>query len=363
MPRVPAEQLRAWKGAHPLLPNTELTLEVGSWKGRVTSVRVLAPWVKLPADTGSQPNLFGDAFLYGLFILLLFALLLARRNWRLERSDRKGALRIAATYFLINGIAWIGRVHAVAESGLLVILFQQIGQLLLGAALLWVLYVALEPDLRARWPHSIVTWNRLLAGRWKDAQVAAHILVGAAVGVLFWVGAELTEYWFGPHDLSSEAGLNLTLGTRHWVAVHANTLGTLPIVGFAIFILVFAIRLLVKRNLLAAILAAAVGVFFNFDGDPSRLDHWQLQVPVFFAMFAVLIFVLLRLGLVAFFAAIFFLNSGGQIIVGADWTTWYAPYGLATLALLLGIALFAFWRSLGSRELLGLNAAEPAPVR
>ena len=31
----------------------------------------------------------------------------------------------------------------------------------------------------------------------------------------------------------------------------------------------------------------------------------------------------------------------------------FAPAGLATLVLLLGIAMFAFWRSLGSRELLG----------
>src|ERR1022692_2423131 len=35
--------------------------------------------------------------------------------------------------------------------------------LMWGAALA-LLYVALEPLVRARWPHSIVTWNRLLAG-------------------------------------------------------------------------------------------------------------------------------------------------------------------------------------------------------
>jgi hypothetical protein len=53
-----------------------------------------------------------------------------------------------------------------------------------------------------------------------------------------------------------------------------------------------------------------------------------------------------------------FVNSCGKITVGSDWTTWYAPYGLATLALLVGIALFAFRQSLGSRELLGDNEAE-----
>jgi len=33
--------------------------------------------------------------------------------------------------------------------------------------------------------------------------------------------------------------------------------------------------------------------------------------------------------------------------------SWITPSGLATLALLLGITAFAFWRSLGSRELIG----------
>ena len=42
-------------------------------------------------------------------------------------------------------------------------------------AVLWLVYLALEPAVRARWPHSIMTWNRVLAGRWLDAQVGfAH---------------------------------------------------------------------------------------------------------------------------------------------------------------------------------------------
>ena len=211
----------------------------------------------------------------------------------------------------------------------------------------------MEPELRAGWPHSIVTWNRILAGRWKDAQVGAHILIGAAAGVLIWVGAELVDVFFGSRQLGAEGGLEVTLGTRRWLAAHIGTLGGLMIVAFALFFAIFGIRRLVKKNLLAAILAAALAVVFN---NPAQLaEHWQRLVPVYFVLFSVLIFVLLRHGLVALFAAIFFVNSCGKIVIGADWTTWYAPYGLATLALLAGIALFAFRQSLGSRELFGGN--------
>jgi len=70
------------------------------------------------------------------------------------------------------------------------------------------------------------------------------------------------------------------------------------------------------------------------------------------ALYMVMIFVLLRLGLVAMIAAIFFINASNALVLGADWKAWYAPSGIATMLLMLGIVIFAFWRSLGSRGLL-----------
>jgi hypothetical protein len=203
--------------------------------------------------------------------------------------------------------------------------------------------------------------NRLLAGRWRDAQVGAHILIGATVGALIWVSAELVEIWFGkPNVLGPEGGLGTTLGSRPWLASHAATLGALLPVGFILFLSVFGSRLMLRKDVFAAILASAVAVFFNVALNGETLTDWRIFLPIYFVLFTILIFVLLQLGLVAAFAALFFVNSCGKIIVGSDWTTWYAPYGLASLALMLGIALFAFWRSLGSRELLGDGT--PAPT-
>jgi hypothetical protein len=47
------------------------------------------------------------------------------------------------------------------------------------------LYVALEPFVRRRWPHSLISWTRLLAGGLKDSLVGGHILTGAALGVAY----------------------------------------------------------------------------------------------------------------------------------------------------------------------------------
>ena len=358
LPHGPADQVRAWKGPHPGIPKTDLTIQIGSWKGRVTFVKLTFPWDK-PAAT-AQSSLFTRLVFAALAIGIFFAVLLARRNWKLGRADRKGALRVGAARFLLALAVWIGTVHALPNESTLFMFFQGIGDWLLSAALLWILYLALEPELRAHWPHSIVTWNRLLAGRWRDAQVGAHVLIGASVGAVTWVSAELVEFWFGkPNVLVPESGLNMTVGSRAWFAVHAGTLGNLLPVGFVLFLSVFGSRMLLRKDMLAAILASAVAVLFNIGLGGDRFTDLRILLPIYFVLFAILIFVLLRLGLVAAFAAIFFLNSGGSIIVGSDWTTWYAPYGLASLALQLAIALFAFWRSLGSRELMGSGTAVP----
>lgn len=59
---------------------------------------------------------------------------------------------------------------------------------------------------------------------------------------------------------------------------------------------------------------------------------------------------LLRYGLVTIIVAVFFIDSMDSLGLGSDWKTWYAPAGLATLSLLAGIAVYGFWRSLGSGE-------------
>ncbi len=98
-----------------------------------------------------------------------------------------------------------------------------------------------------------------------------------------------------------------------------------------------------------------LGIFT--ENQVIRSPDWT-TVAVFFVVYAIIFFVMLRFGLVAFISAVFFINSFNALILGLDWKAWYASYGLATLLLLLTITLVAFWRSLGSRGLLGEKAAE-----
>jgi hypothetical protein len=105
----------------------------------------------------------------------------------------------------------------------------------------------------------------------------------------------------------------------------------------------------VKRDVLTAV----IGALALSMADDFRSPHWQLEWAIRVVIVAVLVFVLLRYGLVATIAAVFFDSGFDRLALGADWKTWYAPAGLATLGLLAAIAVVAFWRSLGTQELFG----------
>jgi hypothetical protein len=355
VPLGAADRLRAWKGPHPKIPSLDLTVEMATWQGRITTVHVLNNWKgETPGSAGSVGWQIREILLLVMAASgVLSAILLARRNWRLGRVDRKGALRVGMARFFLAMVVWLGTVHAVPSADMILLVLSSLATWLLWGAGFWLLYLALEPAVRAYWPHSIVTWNRIVAGQWKDAQVASHILIGAAAGAAVWTTAGLTDYFRGA-GLTNFSGLAAAIDTRHWVAFHADTLGSSLGVGMAIFFALTGLRRLVKKDLIAATLAA---MFFTFsNGDVFSSSNWQVKAAIYLFIFAILLLILLRYGLVTIIVAAFFIDTLDSIGLGVDWKTWYAPAGLANVALLAGIAVYAFWRSMGT----GNSAIEAA---
>jgi len=354
LPTAPFDQWRAWKGPHPHFPDTLLQLEAAWWKGRIVSTRVLYPWDQ-KAAAASQPvsvdKLRDIAIVAVCAFAAFFVVLMARRNWKRGRADAAGAFRIALASFLLQAVAWAGTFHPVVDLSLTELFVGAVAEWLFWAAVLWFSYLALEPAIRARWPHSIVTWNRVLAGRWLDAQVGSHILIGAAVGSGLWVVFKaVAVYLFrNRQPVYWDVSLRYLLGARAWVGAHALQANSSLSFGLFAFLTIFAMRQLFRNELLAA--AAAAAMFTFAQGEVAGPEWWLLAL-LYGAVYTALIYVLLRVGLVTTIAALYFVDSISGIALGKDWGTWYAPASLATLLLLIGIAVFAFWRSLGGRDLI-----------
>ncbi len=62
------------------------------------------------------------------------------------------------------------------------------------AVVMWTLYLALEPYVRGKWPQTIVSWSRVLSGKWRDPLVGRDILYGTLLG-LAWVLVLRAGFW------------------------------------------------------------------------------------------------------------------------------------------------------------------------
>jgi len=352
-----SDQVRAWKGQHPKLPNTPLAIHMAWWKGRLTWMAVVFPNQKDPVTPKSDPALRKLIDAYPMVLLavgLIGAAILARRNWMLNRVDRKGALWVGLASFAMFFVGWIGDVHAIPTPDMAVVFYRAASNWLMYATMVALVYLALEPSVRARWPHSLVTWNRLLAGQWRDPQVASHFLIGSAIGCVVWLLFKFVSVWTsGVNGVDFLGNLWFTMGTRQWLGGYAYILANALRVGLFGFLVICGLRALL-RNVVAASIVASV-IFTFTEGGVVNSPNWQIRVVIYLAAYSIIAFVLLRFGLVAAISVIFFVNGIGSLNLGLDWKTWFAPSGLASLLLLLTISLWAFWRSLGAR---GLAAAE-----
>jgi hypothetical protein len=119
-----------------------------------------------------QPTGYVNAALVVIFSI--GPILVARYNWLSGRADASGALRIATVAFFAHLAFRLLDAHDPVNAFVSrPILAYAAGR----GALTGLLYIALEPWVRRWWPHAIVGWARVIAGRWRDPLVARDVLV------------------------------------------------------------------------------------------------------------------------------------------------------------------------------------------
>jgi serine/threonine protein kinase len=196
---------QAWAGVYPNLPQVPIRIEAAAYQGKPVYFEIVSPWSK-PAAESERQSTGQRAFIWILlgifFAIMLFAALLALRNLRVGHGDRRGAFRVALSLFLIRMVYWLFTTHHVAAAEELVLLVTGLQSALFWSCFVGLIYLALEPYLRRRWPERIISWNRLLAGDFRDPLVGRDILIGAVVGsfaaALMYLQLVLPR-WFGAY--------------------------------------------------------------------------------------------------------------------------------------------------------------------
>jgi len=358
IPPVFADERKSWVNIN---PDIEHRIESGSYQGQVTYFKILEPWTtearfQTTPETG---GLLISTILGGVLIISMLAgsLLLARRNLKKGRGNPGGAFRVSLGLFLISLAAWALRADHVSDLGReLELLVRAISYSLFSSCIVWLLYVALEPYLRKRWPEGVISWNRLITGRFSDPLIARDLLIGSAFGVTIGIAVFLGPWvnsYFGTlspsPDLPDTSSL---LGLRFQAGNLLRWSGTALQSGLGFFIMLLMARLVLRKDWLALIAVFILGILENIQSLTEFNLSFMIGVFLMAFVWCLIVFLMLRFGMVAgiagFFTANFLLGS----TLTMDLSSWYAGGTIFAVSVVTLIAGYGFLISVEKGKLI-----------
>ncbi|HZE89446.1 MAG TPA: serine/threonine-protein kinase, partial [Verrucomicrobiae bacterium] len=276
-----ADSRAAWEARYDGLPDLPVRIEAAAYHGKPVYFELLHPWTRAArmeaAEIPKGVQIGSVVSVIFLLTALVGAIYFARRNIKSGRDDRKGAFRFAQFVFLGVLATWVLQADHTASIAKEFNVFQvALGRAAFPAGLAWLLYVALEPIVRKQWPDSIITWTRLLAGRFNDPMVGRDLLLGALLGTSMALAATLLRVapgWFGiAGPKPSINDLDALLGPSHLLTA----------------------TLAISLN---ATIQAIILLYFFVTGLYFSRGDWKISVIVFFSIGAVMQYLFNQTGL------------------------------------------------------------------
>jgi serine/threonine-protein kinase len=355
---VDSDHKAAWEGSHPDAPGLPIRVEAAAYHGRPVWFAVLQSWTeprRMVASTKLRETApVGEAGVLLLVLALpLGAAFLARRNLHLGRSDRSGAVRVAIFVFAAYSIARLFRAsHVSSFADEIWILIRVFSPPALWAMAVWLVYIALEPYARRRWPHMLISWKRLLGGTFRDPLVGRDLLLGAAVGSILGLLSLIVlraPAWFGqpalyPHPWLK--GSTLTSFTDVGFRVFVDGFSSVLWAMIYLFTLVL-LRLLLRNNLLAG------GVWCVLWAFPGMGEGFVFLWIGGLVRTVLMFLVLTRGGLLALVVTIYFWFILLEAPLTSDPSAWFATRLIPLAVVLLGLTAYGFYTSLGGKPVLG----------
>jgi predicted Ser/Thr protein kinase len=354
----------AWTGTWPGTTRP-LRVEAASWHGKPVFFSLIGDWTK-PERMKSPEDSMGKKVRQILALVLVLSLLigavyLARRNYRQGRGDREGALRLASVMFALEMLLWLCRGHLVPSVDTFGLFVLAVSTALFVSGITWMLYLALEPWVRRRWPQTIISWSRLLSGQFRDPLVGRDILFGVMLGVV-WILIFTIRYALMMH-MGAAPGIAQTeyleggraaLGA--WLMqIPGSILGTLQFfflllglkVVFEFFFSLLGLKVAGVTDWLASI--AFVALFALPRGLTS--DYMLVELPAQIVVYAIAVLIVFRFGLIPLACAIFTINMLANVPFTADFSAWYMSTFILALLSIVALAGWGFYQSLGGEPL------------
>src|SRR5262245_59508393 len=366
LPAVPFDARGDWDGAYASRPNMPVHVAAAAYAGKPVSFEIIAPW-SVPERMQERPQTASGVAVNAAFIVFIgggwtAAIVLARRNLRLGRGDRRGAFRAALVVFAAGILRWLFGTHFVADVGTEVDRITYVVPMsLFFGTFVWLAYLAIEPIARRRWPQLLFSLSRVVSGRIRDPlvgrDVLAGILAGASIALVF-SAANALPLWIRIPDVTPlfPSGESLS-GLGPWAARVFQVLYIAALNSLGLMTLLVLAEALLRRRWLAMALTGLLCVGLLLGGE-----NVAVELPVAVTVAAVLIFVAVRFGVLALFVLL-----SCELLVKAPFTLdlsrWYAARGLVLVGLFFALAVWAFRVALGGRPVFGAMRLDEAPRR
>ena len=356
-PPVSSDSRAAWTGFLEDRPDIPMRIEAAAYRGKPVYFQLIGPWTRFKAPDEDQMS-GGRRIDLAVFVVVFLSLLvsgamLAHRNLRTGRSDRLGAFRLAAFVFSAWLVAWFFGAHHVPSVSEFPLFIEALVWGLAWSCFSWLLYNALEPYVRRRWPATLVSWSRLLAGDFRNPLVGRDVLLGCltgasstAVGRLVW----FVTVWLGYPPPQPESGPTWQLlGIRPIISILSTALMVAPVVWLGGLFSLVLLRSLLRKDWAAAVAFVLIGFFFTATSGTSvsNLLVGGLLVGGLAA------YLLTRFGLLPIVANFVAWRVLEVFPLTTQVSTWYWGMSLAGILLIASMALCAFYISLGGQPIFG----------
>ena len=342
----------AWTGTYPgtTLP---LRVEAAAWRGKPIYFHLLGEWTKPDRMPPPEDPIRTKLIQIGLSIagvcLLLAAMLLARRNYVRRKADIEGAWKLGVALFCLQMALWVFAAHFVPGVGSFGLFVLALSSAVFISAAVCVLYLAIEPFVRRHWPHAIISWSRIMAGKVRDPLVGRDLLYGVLFGLAWSVIFQFTflaQMRLG--GMPSLASTSFLLGARYVIGNWLWHLSTSVQATLLFFFLMFILRVLLRKPWLAA--AAFVAIWVAIKLADSR--HLATDSVGYLAIYVLAAFMIVRFGFVTLAAAIFTVDLLLSIPLGLNPSSWYMGGSFFVLATVAAMAVWGAYTALGGQKIL-----------
>jgi hypothetical protein len=360
-PPMYADHLVAWESC-PEGRKPSVVVRGATLAGRVVFFQAgpAAEEVETGGAAGILPSLWRTPFRR--LVLNLLAIFgagsLAWYNLRTGRGDYRGARRLALFILALGLGDWLlGEEHSAVISDEVASLYVWIARSILTAAIAWLCYFAVEPYVRKFWPQIMITWSRVLRGKFRDPLLGRDILIGGTCGILLLLVLQLDNLlpgWLGlngplPRLPNPACDVAALVGLRYKLSVLVTVLISSVTLGLIVLVLMLVVRVVVRRPWPAAAISwLALTTLQAMTAGPDTAFPWLTS-----GIFVLVAMVLMsRAGLVAVIAAAFFVTLLAASPLTSDFRAWYAPSCMFAVAVAGLLLVYGFFAARAGRPLL-----------